>query len=192
MRSRRRHAFTLLEVVLVMAIMVIFALLSYPTIQNLYADAKLQGASDSVRAAWSQAQAHAMKETRAYRFAVVPGTRNYRVAPDSDEFWSGDGAQAFDPDNPVYVFEDTLPKGIVFPDGNGRAPQAVADESEGPDEKVGTGQWTKVVVFLPDGTALDKDGQVNDVEMRLEYPATRPILLGLRAMTGTTSVQRGE
>ena len=111
MRSRRRRAVTLLELMLVAAIMLMFAALSYPTLAAMYADIRLQGASDAVRAAWSEAQAHAVDEGRAYRFAIVPGKGNYRVAPDSDEFWEGSGNSATtDSDNPPYILEGALPK----------------------------------------------------------------------------------
>jgi prepilin-type N-terminal cleavage/methylation domain-containing protein len=187
MRTRRRRAFTLLEMVLVCAIMVIFAAISYPAIEAMYAGARLEGASDAVRAAWAEAQAHAVNESRAYRFAVVPGKGNYRVAPDSAEFWSGDGGRAnFDPDNPAYVLESSLPKGMVFPDEGGNVPNVSVNDSSLPDDGVPVGQWVTWVTFLPTGTAED------DAEVVLQYPGTRPITLRLRGLTGTTTVLRGE
>jgi type II secretory pathway pseudopilin PulG len=188
MRSRRRPAVTLLELMLVAAIMLMFAALSYPTIRSMYSETRLQGASDAVRAAWSEAQAHAVNEGRAYRFAVIPGRGNYRVAPDSAEFWAGNGGGArSDSDNPPYVLEKSLPRGMVFPDQNGSVPNNVTEEETAlPDGSVSVNQWVTQVTFLPDGTAQD------DAEVLLEYPGTRPIILRLRALTGSTTVLRGE
>jgi Tfp pilus assembly protein FimT len=187
MRSRRRRAVTLLELMLVAAIMLMFAALSYPTLAAMYADIRLQGASDAVRAAWSEAQAHAVDEGRAYRFAIVPGKGNYRVAPDSDEFWEGSGNSATtDSDNPPYILEGALPKGMVFPDQGGNVPNVAEEDTALPEGSVSIGQWVSHVTFLPDGTAQD------DAEVFLQYPGTRPITLRLRALTGTTTVQRGE
>jgi prepilin-type N-terminal cleavage/methylation domain-containing protein len=187
MRTRCRSGFTLLEMVLVCAITVIFAAISYPAIEAMYAGARLEGASDSVRAAWAEAQAHAVNESRAYRFAVVPGKGNYRVAPDSAEFWTGDGGHALaDPDNPAYVLESSLPTGMVFPEEGGSVPDVVVHDSSLPDDGVPVGQWVTHAVFLADGTAQD------DAEVFLKYPGTRPITLRLRGLTGTTTVLRGE
>jgi type II secretory pathway pseudopilin PulG len=188
MRSQPRPAITLLELVLVMAIMVMFAALSFPTIQSMYADSKLQSGSDAVRAAWAEAQAHAINEGRPYRFAILPGKGNYRVAPDSAEFWNGDGGggEGTDSDNPPYMLENTLPKGIVFPDGNGHVPDGLVNEGDQSEEKVAAGQWVTSAIFLPDGTAQD------DVDVLLQYPGCRSLTLQLRALTGTTTVQRGE
>jgi hypothetical protein len=175
-----------MEVVLVMAIILIFAAISYPAIDAMYAGARLEGASDAVRAAWSEAQGHAVNEGRAYRFAVVPGKGNYRVAPDSAEFWNGGGNAQYDPENPAYVLESSLPKGMVFPDENGNVPHGTVNDSSLPDNEVPVGSWVTWVTFLPDGTAQD------DAEVLLQYPGCRPFILRLRALTGTTTVQRGE
>jgi hypothetical protein len=176
-----------MEVVLVMAIILIFAAISYPAIDAMYAGARLEGASDAVRAAWADAQGHAVNEGRAYRFAIVPGKGNYRVAPDSAEFWNGEGGSAqADPENPAYILESSLPRGMVFPDENGNVPQGTVKDSAYADDAVPVGQWVTWVTFLPDGTAQE------DAEVFLQYPGTRPITLRLRALTGTTTVLRGE
>jgi prepilin-type N-terminal cleavage/methylation domain-containing protein len=185
---RRRRAFTLLEMTLVMALIVILASLSYPAIGAMYAETRLQAGSDAVRAAWAEAQGHAVEEGRAYRFAIVPGKGNYRVAPDASEFWSGDGA-AYDPENPSYILEDSLPKGMMFPDSGGRPMDVLVDDySDTPadKEKVGTGQWVTYATFLPDGTSVE------DVDLPLEYTGCRPLTLHLRSLTGTVTVQRGD
>jgi prepilin-type N-terminal cleavage/methylation domain-containing protein len=186
-RTRRRRGFTLLEIVLVMAIIVMFAAISFPSIEGMYADARLQGGCDSVRAAWAEAQAHAVNESRPYRFAVVPGKGNFRVAPDSAEFWTGEGGTAMaDPENPAYILENSLPRGMVFPDEGGNVPNVPAGESSLPEGTVGIGQWVTMATFNSDNTVQE------DVEIPLQYPGTRPMILRLRALTGTTTVLRGE
>ncbi|HKI36082.1 MAG TPA: prepilin-type N-terminal cleavage/methylation domain-containing protein [Gemmataceae bacterium] len=183
---QRRRAFTLMEVLMVMAVMVMFAALSYPALDSLYVGVKVEAASDSVHAAWSEAQARAVNEGRPYRFSVVPGKGNYRVAPDSSEFWSGGGAPApDDPENPPLVLQQSMPKGIVFT-REGERPGPADGETSLPDDKVPPGQWVTTAVFLPDGTAQD------DVDIILHMDDARPITLHLRSLTGVISVQRGE
>jgi hypothetical protein len=172
-----------MEVLLVMAVLVIFGAIAYPAIDSLYTGVKVEAASDAVRAAWSEAQAHAVSEGRPYRFAVVPGKGNYRFAPDSADYWSG-GTPEPDPENPSIVVQKSLPHGIVFT-SNGAVPTG-KDETSLPDDDVPSNIWTTAAIFLPDGTAQD------DTDITLRLPGARPITLHLRALTGVITADRGE
>ena len=175
MRSRRRPAFTLLEMVLVCAIMVIFAAISYPAIEAMYADTRLQGASDAVRAAWSEAQCGPSTRAAPTASPSSPARGTTASPPTVPSSGAGEGGTAMaDPDNPAYILENSLPKGMVFPDEGGNVPNVSVSDSSLPDGSVGIGQWVTQVTFLPDGTAQD------DAEVFLQYPGTRPITLRLR------------
>src|SRR5262245_43682984 len=104
-QRQRRRAYTLVEVTLVLALMVILAAIGYPSIDAMYTGGKVEGASDSVRAAWSEAQAHAVNEGRPYRFAMIPGKGNYRLAPHSDDYWSGGTPPRSGPDDTTIVLQ---------------------------------------------------------------------------------------
>jgi type II secretory pathway pseudopilin PulG len=185
-RRRSRGAYTLLEITLVMAIMVILGALSFPSIDAMYDGVKMDGATDSIRAAWSEAQAHAINESRPYRFAVVPGKGNYRVAPaDDSTFWSG-GTPSRGPDDQWVVREGSLPKGIVFPNPDGSTPPVGNEDTALPDGSVGPGQWVPTAVFLPTGTAED------DVDIPLRLEGVRSAIIHLRALTGVITVERGD
>src|SRR6516164_8495476 len=88
-----RSGFTLFELVLVMVLLVIVGALSYPSLSSMYGGFKVTAAADEVRSAWAQARAHAINEGTPYRFAVVPGKGNYRIAPDVESYWAGQGGQ---------------------------------------------------------------------------------------------------
>jgi prepilin-type N-terminal cleavage/methylation domain-containing protein len=179
---QRRRAFTLMEVLLTMAVMVMLAAVSYPAIDLMYSGVKIEAGADSVRAAWSEAQAHAVNEGRPYRFAIVPGKGNYRVAPDSDDYWAGQTPHPDDPENPPLVLESSLPRGVVF--ANGGTVSTGEGETSLPDAEVPSNDWSRVAVFLPDGTARD------DADVSLHMDSARPITLHLRALTGVITVQR--
>jgi prepilin-type N-terminal cleavage/methylation domain-containing protein len=184
---QRRRAYTMMEILLVMAVMVILAALSYPTVDSLYAGVKMEAASDSIHAAMSEAQAHAVNEGRPYRFAIVPGKGNYCVAPDDSEFWSGGGEPGGDdPENRPLFLQESLPKGIVLNHEGGVPPRSGDGETSLPDGAVPSNQWVKVAVFLPDGTAQD------DADFGLFMDDARPTTFHLRALTGVISLQRGE
>jgi prepilin-type N-terminal cleavage/methylation domain-containing protein len=177
-----RPGFTLFETILVLAIMVIAAGLTYPSVKGMFGYYKLHGGVDSVRAAWAHARGRAIEEGRPYRFAVEPNGGHYRVAPDHPEYWSG-SAPSSDPRGSGLVLEKALPAGVVFAIGD--APSAPPGEHSGKvdDTSAASGEWVPAVVFLPDGTARD------DVCMTFQVHGVRPVALRLRGLTGVSSVQ---
>jgi prepilin-type N-terminal cleavage/methylation domain-containing protein len=182
-----RKAYTLMEVVLVVAIIAIVAGISYPNIMSMYSHYRLRAGSDIVRAGWVGARAHAVEEGQRYRFSVVSGKGNFRVAPDSPSYWSG-ALPDFDRDNPPLIMEDSLPSGIVFTfEGDGAAP---ATGSDGGDSTVAIGSvdpgmWQTVAIFEPDGTAQE------DVTITLRSAGGRPVVVSLRALTAISSSKMG-
>ena len=180
-----RRGFTLLEIILVMAIIVILAALTYPSLESLYGYYHLQGAADALRSSWSEARTRAMEEGRAYRFSVVYGKGNFRVAPDSADYWAGDTPAPADTNNPPLVLSEALPKPIRFYRA-GSPPEETDANSALPTDSVGMNQWSTLAVFLPDGTARD------DAETTLAEPGTRPLVVRLRGLTGGVSVRRLE
>jgi prepilin-type N-terminal cleavage/methylation domain-containing protein len=177
-----RRAFTLFEIVLVMAVMAILAALAYPSIEGMYGYYKLQAAADTVRGSWAEARTRAMEEGRAYRFAVIWGKGNFRVAPDGADFWSGnDAAAASSSGEPPLIVSDALPKGIPFRRIDSPRSESTADTVL-PAGSIDPAQWSTVAIFLPDGTARE------DVGVALDNGA-RAFLVKLRALTGGVSVR---
>jgi len=181
---RRRPAYTLLELVLVIALLGILTALAYPSLDSMYGYYQLTAAADMVRAGWASARGRALDEGRPYRFAVVPNKGNFRVAPDSPDFWSGgDPPPPPDGSRPPLILSDTLPKGIRFATPDAPAETDQSGDSSLPTDGVDSGSWSRPVVFLPDGTARD------DAEIVFQARGARPILLKLRALTGAVTVK---
>lgn len=182
-----RKAFTLLEVMLVMAVIVVVAGLAYPSLEGMYGGFKLTAATDGVRAAWAEGRSHAINEGRPYRFAVLPGKGNYRLAPDSGDFWSGRGATSGgdDPANPPLVLEDALPSGVrIGVTGNtGQDGFGDSGDTAAPAGGVDPGAWTTVVTFLPDGTCRA------DAEMFFHCRGARSLSVRLRGLTGVVTIR---
>jgi prepilin-type N-terminal cleavage/methylation domain-containing protein len=169
-----RHGFTMLEVLLVMAVIIILAGMVYPSIETMYGNARLTAAADQIRARWADARTQAIEECRAYRFAIQADGR-FRIAPDSSRYWPNNPTAPDDPDDPdVQEIEiiETLPEGVKFAEGLG-----------GED---GDGEWQTVVRFLADGSAS------LDVEITFQAGVTKPLHLRLRGLTGAVSVVWGE
>jgi prepilin-type N-terminal cleavage/methylation domain-containing protein len=174
----RRSGFTLLEVMLVMAILVILAAVALPSLEAMYGDTKLRGAADEVRGAWAEARARAIDSGNNYRFAIKAGTGRYRVAPDSPDFWDGTNESAEDGDT-GQVLTGSLPKGITFGDGNpNQNKQALPETASG---------WRVLVTFLPDGTCKIPDGS-DYAKITLTYDGSM-LIVSVRALTGIVTVR---
>ena len=181
-----RPAFTLFELMLVVVLMVLLAAVAYLSLDSLLGTFRMNTAADMLRANWADARASAMNEGRAYRFAVVPNQGNFRVAPDSPDFWSGNIPAPDDPNNPPLVVDDALPKGVRFatPDSYQSAALFQTGESSLPVGSVDPNSWSTIVTFLPDGTTKE------DVEIVFTGGGARPLDIKLRALTGAVTVQR--
>jgi hypothetical protein len=160
----------------------------------MYGGHRLTSAADRVRASWASARAHALEEGRPYRFAAVPNKGNFRIAPDSPEFWGGSNSPAPTEGNPTFVLEDVVPKPVRFvsveslknghPDNSG--------DSQLPIGGVDPNTWAGMVVFLPDGTArpfgAESSGR-DDMTVVLHANNNRPILLQIRGLTGVVTTK---
>lgn len=170
-----RPGMTLIEILLVMAIMLAIAAIALPTMSAMYSDLQVKAAADEVRSVWTDCRTYSIEEGRAYRFAVQPDTGQYRIAPDSAEFWGGTASETAygseDASVPAHVQEGLLTGSILFkvPDGLGES------SADG---------WTTIAVFLPDGTAAED----REIMLATEDDA-RPITVHVRAMTGAVSVR---
>src|SRR4051812_8928684 len=133
----RRSGASLIEVVVVMAIVIIVAALAVPSIRGMYGSYKLNGAVDSVRSAWADARARAIEEGRPYRFAIEPEGSAFRVAPDHPDYWNGtDSAPQDDPNGAGLVLEKSLPGGVRFTvNGEGAATEADDASADSFEEK---------------------------------------------------------
>jgi prepilin-type N-terminal cleavage/methylation domain-containing protein len=177
----KRHGYTLFELVLVLAVLVLLSAIAYPSLKAMYGHYKMTGAVDTVRGAWAQARAHAIEEGRPYRFAIVPGTGQYRVAPDQPDYWSG-SPPASDPNGRALVLEKSLPGGVNFAVG-GPADSGADPQPDPPAGGASPDSYANPVVFLPDGSARE------DAEVIFQVRGARPTAIRLRGLTGIVTVK---
>lgn len=142
-RSPARAGHTLVEVILVVAVLVLIGFVSMPFIQPMFADGRLQAAEDLVKARCAEMKVHAVSEGRAYRFAFQDNTGQFRIAPDDADFWGDGGEPDTGDDGQGWVFEGELPKDVLFCQADA-VPQTGGDKA-----------WTRAFTFLADGTGRE-------------------------------------
>lgn len=169
----RRGGFTILETILVMVVLVVLASLAIPSMQAVYGPTNIEAAADEVRSVFSNARNRAIEEGRPYRCEMnTADPTKIRYVPDIGT--EEESSTALEP-------ERELPKGIqLVLDGE----QRLAGGSDAPQSQSDTTSeagWTKLVVFLPDGSCS------SDIELTVQDGVNQSIILTLRGMTGAVT-----
>jgi len=167
-RQQHRRAFTLFELLLVLAVLAVIAGMVVPTLSNAMSTRPLRGAADEVRQVLTTARRDAIDAGVPLRFEYEPGTGVFRVAMLFDVgAVSAEAAVDGLPPGVTFVGEDSLDAGIVF---------------EQLDEASLTAHGgVPVVYFYPDGTSDSAQLQIADNE-------NRSIVIELRGLTGAVTV----
>lgn len=178
----RRRGYSLFEVMVVTGVVLVIGFLSLPLLKPMLESNHLQSSSDLVQSRWTEMRFRAMAEGRPYRFAFKERSGKFRIAPDDGDFW-GEGGNAPQSDTPPWIVEENLPGQVQFKSATasalGNAPAAQTSQ--------GGGDWTRAVVFLPDGTSRE------DVRLTFGQEGSRGVTLNLRGTTGSvTSSDAGE
>jgi prepilin-type N-terminal cleavage/methylation domain-containing protein len=167
-----RKGVTLIEILLVMAILITLATVAWPSMTAVWGDFRVKAAADQVREAWTEARAFSIEEGRSYRFSVQPDTGKYRIAPDSDSFWGGSGPGDDENAAPANDKEDELPDKITF-----QVPSGIGEMS--------SSGWVTVAIFKPDGTCAED----REITLAGDDDVT-PVIIQVRAMTGAITVKK--
>ena len=194
-----RPAFTLLELLLVLALLVVLAGLAMPMFAGSFTSLKLRRATDQVLAVWIQARTAAIESGQLHQFRFQTDSGDYLVEPwPRDEQFSVTPAAENDPlheglqnirrEDGALLVRDRLPKGIVLKRGE-RAIRGSAqgEPSTSEVESLAAGTtttglygigWSAPILFYPDGTT-------NDVSLLLSNGQRQYQRATLRSLTGT-------
>lgn len=180
-----RAAFTLIELLLVLAVLIVVLSLATPSINRMFQRTALDRGADRVRAAMGEARVSAMKEGDVYAVFVAQGDNWFDVGPFAN---SREQISRANRDR-QYVnvqgnsgYEDNmLPNGIRF------APTEVLSDARGAGVLAGTegsgGGGLQQVLFYPDGTSQDAS-----IVMQNEIGGV--VEVQLRGLTGLSKVVR--
>ena len=176
-----RRGFTLLELIVVLAVLALVAALSWPAVRGLLAKSQLQNAAKQLRAALVRARLSAMESGTVRQFRYEPGSGRYEVsvvatldAPE-DAGLTAEGGPA---PGGKRVVTESLPGGVVF-EGTAAWADLLGEADLG--EARGEGGWSAPVLFYP-------NGRTSGARLRLAGRGDYGIVVTLRAVTGTVAI----
>jgi prepilin-type N-terminal cleavage/methylation domain-containing protein len=165
---RRHRGYTLIEMLMVLAVLVLLAAVSAPALRGIMRRANLTAAGDAVRSEITRAHVRAMKSGRTQVVTYELGGRRYRVQPwiAGDDALEGSGQSAGASEGMGSIsatdggddkgHERQLPEGTTFAGGDAleesRA-SVVADAVAGGSSM--DGEWSRPILFYPDGSSSD-------------------------------------
>jgi type II secretory pathway pseudopilin PulG len=202
---------TLVEVMLVMAILLILASLALPIMSGPMANMRLRKSGDVIRTEWTRLRVQAMGDGKIYAFRYTLGSNRFRVETIDDPHFvettegtplqnvdSGDRlGQTTSPDETAgtpsetqpstpsdSASTETLPEGVYFADG-----EVAADPRSGyyvPAEAAektddSGATWSAPILFYPDGTT-------STARVLLKNDRPRCLEVRLRGFTGIAAV----
>lgn len=168
-----RRGFTVFEIVVVLALLLLLAAVLLPSVGAFRGDTRQRAAADLIRAELAVARSRAMEEGRPYRVAVSADGKRVRRAPDGPEFATAAGFGHADSSAQVvdYPFDEVTAEVV----------------SEQPDSgPVQIDNWVTIATVQPDGTCRE-DGAL--VLIKEEDGSTMRV--HVRGLTGASRVVKG-
>ncbi len=172
-RQHPSRGFTLIELMLVLALLVVIGALSVAALDGTVTRARLDEGADAVGTAWTDARTKAISTGTRVVFTCQIGGSEYRIAPCNDLAQTEEQMAA-------ECDSGQLPEGVVF-----RAVQSAQRDTvaAGTSAVAGmNGDWGSPIVFDPDGTSYD-------AVLVLESESGRQVELTLRGLTATSTVR---
>ena len=173
-RSHHRNAFSLIELILVMGVIVLIFSLAIPLATRAMGSHALRQSADRVRVAMGEARVEAIKTGQIHALFLQMNSDWFNVAPFSQisaqQGLAARQAQLSENEIRTNLEENQLPRGIVFAEG------VTSNDSRSADtfSRIGGGgnSQIKPILFYPDGTAQDarvflRDDRSNTTSVQL-------------------------
>jgi Tfp pilus assembly protein FimT len=172
-----RRAYTVLELMLVLALMVVLGALAYPELQGPIARQRLRSAAEVIRGAWNNARSDAMTTGEIHLFRYEPGSGNYQV----QRWINADTSSSDGPSAAATTASDeqlTLPEEIEFLEGEQLDARASFEAVAMSGAETGS---APSVMFYPDGTT-------STIELEIANTYDARMRISMRGLTGVVTV----
>jgi prepilin-type N-terminal cleavage/methylation domain-containing protein len=201
---RRRAGFTLMEIMLVLAVLVVIAAITLPALKGPMDNHRLRVSGDMVRVEWSHARVKAMETGRTYVFKYQPELPNFKIEPwyMEDDYLESDvvlgfgggattgGAGANSGDVSYSPTSTTatstmelgeLPEGVTFVGSETELDERSAflsvTATAGDEDLL----WSDPIFFYPDGTS-------STARILIMNERSRFLMVSVRGLTGVVHV----
>jgi hypothetical protein len=181
---RIRAGLTLVELVLVLALLVVVTGISVSLLEGTFSRASLNSGGDLLRGAWAKARLAAMQSGSPHVFRFEPNGGRFQIvtlnslgAPEQSVLEPIDPEAEPTKNDFVRLSDNKLPEGVFFVTGNiSSSAQVLATlpvTMEGP--------WSQPILFYPDGTT-------SDATVVLANERQHAIRVTLRGLTGNSQM----
>jgi type II secretory pathway pseudopilin PulG len=166
----RRGGYTLLELLLVIGILMIFAGAVAPSVMGMMADYHLKEGMQKVQAALAATRVHAIDATSTYQFRFEPGGRHFLSVPTDNDALNAGGAVGADGQSLASgLFESgLLPENVSF--------QVSASQGVPPDTPAlpagSDPAWTGALGRVPDAHDIAQVSWSDPIEFHTDGTAT--------------------
>jgi prepilin-type N-terminal cleavage/methylation domain-containing protein len=183
-----RRGLTLIEILIVVAVMVLIASLASPALIGMLETQKLRKSSDVLRSEFARTRLRAMKTGRIQMFRYQYNASGYIAQPwyaGNDELESNQTSQEMNgvlrASQQDVQFDDTpmeLPEGVIFIGGQtlSDARSAAIDQAI-LEAEAGQAIWAPPILFYPDGTC-------SEALVMLKNNKHQVVEVSLRGITG--------
>lgn len=188
--EKTRNGFTLMEMLLVLAILVLAVGISFPALNRLYVEHNLKEAAQLVQSRLATSRVHALDEGVPYQFLFELNGTRFLIIPEEPDAQATAGANSssgalMESVEPRWKMTGNIEQGILFEAapttlGTGHVSQDWLVGLPGA-EQLANVTWAAPITFYPDGTSSGGDVQVAD--SRQEF-----IRLTVRGLTGGVTV----
>lgn len=167
-----RKAYTLLELLTVLALLIILGGAVVMTFDGHYSNTRQKAAADGIRARMADARAKAMEQGTWYRLAIHTDGTRIRLAPDGPDFATvaADNPPSLD----SRVTEDQFEQGVTA--------QVIFDSD---DQQQDSGGWITIATVGPEGICKE-DGAL----VRVKEKNFAPIDVRVRGVIGSARIVR--
>ncbi len=167
MPRQSRSGYTILELLVVLALLVILGAVIIPSLPGFYGNTKQKAAADVVRTRLAEARAKSMERGMPFRVAVNSDKTRIRVAPDTEDFASlpADDPPAFDSTVTEDLFEEISIDYMTEP---------------GDDRSADPSGWFTIATMRPDGSCKES----RSIVVSVNESTYAPIMIQVRGLTG--------